>query len=152
MSAPCSIMEPMPTATTRSAERPDVRSHLRHSSGRIVQLLIDHGADVNAIDRHTKTGDEGLTALDIARHNGDTPVVKLLLKAGAKPSQFTPVSLSMRRDNTIQRAVQDTIPHLQRADTNFITQLRLRLLPRQQPHRHDHGTLTQARLPDRRKN
>jgi ankyrin repeat protein len=86
-----------------------------------VQLLIDHGADVNAIDKHSKTGDEGLTPLDIARHNGDTPVVKLLLKAGAKPSPFTPVSLHMRRDNSIQRAVQDTIPHLQRADVNFIT-------------------------------
>jgi ankyrin repeat protein len=87
-----------------------------------VQLLIDHGADVNAIDKHSKTGDEGLTPLDIARHNGDTPVVKLLLKAGAKPAPYTPVSLHMRRDNTIQRAVQDTIPHLQRADVSFITQ------------------------------
>ena len=86
-----------------------------------VQLLIDHGADVNAIDKHSKTGDAGLTVLDIARHNGDTPVVKLLEKSGAKPSQIVPVSLSMRRDNSIQRAVQDTIPHLQRADTNFIT-------------------------------
>jgi ankyrin repeat protein len=87
----------------------------------IVQLLIDRGADVNAIDKHSKTGDEGLTPLDIARHNGDTPVVKLLLKSGAKPSLLTPVSLHMRRDNSIQRAVQDTIPHLQRADVNFIT-------------------------------
>jgi len=86
-----------------------------------VQLLIDHGADVNAIDRHFKTGDEGLTPLDIAKHNGDTPVVKLLEKSGAKPSPLTPVPLSMRRDNSIQRAVQDTIPHLQRADTNFIS-------------------------------
>jgi ankyrin repeat protein len=87
-----------------------------------VQLLIDHGADVNAVDKHEKTGDAGLTPLDIARHNGDTPVVKLLLKAGAKPSPFTPVSLRMRRDNSLQRAVQDTIPHLQRADVSFITQ------------------------------
>ena len=69
-----------------------------------VQLLIDHGADVNAIDKHSKTGDAGLTVLDIARHNGDTPVVKLLEKSGAKPSQIVPVSLSMRRDNSIQRA------------------------------------------------
>ena len=87
----------------------------------IVQLLIDRGADVNAIDKHPKTGDEGLTPLDIARHNGETPVVKLLLKAGAKPSPFTPVSLHVRRENSIQRAIQDTIPHLQRADVNFIT-------------------------------
>jgi ankyrin repeat protein len=87
----------------------------------VVQLLIDRGADVNAIDKHEKTGDEGLTPLDIARHNGDTPVVKLLEKSGAKPGPLTPVSLSTRRDNTIQRAVQDTIPHLQRADTNFIS-------------------------------
>ena len=58
-----------------------------------MQLLIDRGADVNAIDKHAKTGDAGLTPLDIARHNGDTPVVKLLLKDGAKPSQIAPVSL-----------------------------------------------------------
>jgi ankyrin repeat protein len=87
----------------------------------VVQLLIDHGANVNAIDRHSKTGDEGLTVLDIARHNGDTPVVKLLEKAGAKPGPSIPVSLHVRRDNTIQRAVQDSIPHLQRADANFVT-------------------------------
>jgi ankyrin repeat protein len=86
-----------------------------------MQLLIDRGADVNAIDKHAKTGDAGLTPLDIARHNGDTPIVKLLLKEGAKPSQIAPVSLSVRRDNSLQRAVQDSIPHLQRADTNFIT-------------------------------
>ena len=86
-----------------------------------VRLLLDHGADVNAIDKHEKTGDAGLTPLDIARHNGETPVVKLLVKAGAKPSPFTPVSLHVRRENTLQRAVQDTIPNLQRADVNFIT-------------------------------
>jgi ankyrin repeat protein len=86
----------------------------------VVQLLIERGADVNAKDRHTKTGDEGLTVLDIAQHNGDTPIVRLLEKAGAKPGPLTPVAMHVRRDNTIRRAVQDSIPQLQRADANFV--------------------------------
>ena len=118
----------------------------------VVQLLIDRGADVNAIDKHSKTGDEGLTPLDIARHNGDTPVVKLLMKAGAKPSQLTPVSLNMRRDNyhPARRSGHHSSPPARRCQLHH--QLRLRLLPRQQPHRDDHGALSQARVSDRRKN
>jgi ankyrin repeat protein len=85
-----------------------------------VQLLIDHGADVNAVDKHTKAGDEGLTVLDIARHNGNTPIVQLLERHGAKPGTAVPVSLKWRRDNTISRAIEDSLPQLQRADANFI--------------------------------
>ena len=117
-----------------------------------VQLLIGHGADVNAVDKHEKTGDAGLTPLDIARHNGDTPVVKLLLKAGAKPSPLTPVSLHVRRENTLQkrRSGHHSPPAARRCQLHH--PIRLRLLPRQQPHRHDHEPLAQARLPARRKN
>jgi ankyrin repeat protein len=87
----------------------------------VVKLLIEHGADVNAKDRHTKAGDAGLTVLDIAKLNGETPVVQLLAKSGAKASVGTPAVLKPRRDNTIRSAVQDSIPLLQRTDANFST-------------------------------
>jgi hypothetical protein len=85
----------------------------------VVKLLIECGADVNARDRHTKAGDAGLTVLDIAKLNGNTPIVDVLEKAGAKASPETPVTLRARHDNTIRNAVQDSLPLLQRADFNF---------------------------------
>jgi ankyrin repeat protein len=84
-----------------------------------VELLIARGADVNAQDTHTKAGDAGLTVLDIARQNGDTPVVQLLEKHGAKGSPPVEAALKPRRENTIGQAVQDSLPLLQRADFNF---------------------------------
>jgi ankyrin repeat protein len=99
----------------------------------LVQLLIDHGANVNAKDSHPNGGDSGLTVLDIAKHNGDTPVVRLLEKHGATASAMTPVSLELRSDNglrhdnglrradELRRAVGDSLPLLQHADTNFVT-------------------------------
>ena len=50
----------------------------------VVKLLIERGADVNAIDRHKQGGDTGVSVLDIARWHGDTPIVELLIKSGAK--------------------------------------------------------------------
>jgi ankyrin repeat protein len=87
----------------------------------VVKLLIEHGADVNAKDRHTQGGDAGLTVLDIAKLNGDTPIAQFLEKFGAKASALTPAVLKPRHDNTIRSAVQDSIPLLQRADANFTT-------------------------------
>ncbi len=84
-----------------------------------VKLLIEHGADVNAVDKHQKSGDTGYTALDIAKQNGNTPVVELLLKAGAHGRPETQVALKPRRDNTIRNAIQDSLPLLQHADANF---------------------------------
>jgi ankyrin repeat protein len=84
-----------------------------------VKLLIDHGADVNSIDKHQKSGDTGYTALDIAKQNGTTPVVELLLKSGAHARPGTQVALKPRRNNTIRGAVQDSLPLLQHADANF---------------------------------
>jgi ankyrin repeat protein len=85
----------------------------------VVKLLIERGADVNAKCRHEKGGDAGLTVLDIAKLNGNTPIVEWLVKSGAKAGPETPVALHTRHDNTIRKAVQDSLPLLQRADFNF---------------------------------
>jgi len=85
----------------------------------VVKLLIDRGADINAKDRHTLSADAGLTALDMAKSHGDTPVVDVLVKAGATSSQQTPPSLKPVRGNTIQAAIERSIPLLQRADASF---------------------------------
>jgi len=84
-----------------------------------VKLLIERGADVNAIDKHQKSGDTGYTALDIAKQNGNTPIVELLLKSGAHGRPETQGALKPRRNNTIRNAVQDSLPLLQYADANF---------------------------------
>jgi ankyrin repeat protein len=84
-----------------------------------VKLLIDHGADVNAKSKHVNAGDEGESVLEMAKRNGDTPVVKLLLASGAKPGGAMPVVLTPRLKNDSRLAIQDSIPLLQTADANF---------------------------------
>ncbi len=74
-----------------------------------VKLLIQHGADVKAIDKHQKSGDTGFTALDIAKLNGNTPVVELLLNSGARARPETPVALKPRRNNTWSAAPFRTV-------------------------------------------
>jgi ankyrin repeat protein len=86
----------------------------------VVQLLIERGADVNAKDSHKKGGETGMTALDIAKLHGDTPIVALLLKSGAKASLAQTYVLKARRDNSIAGAIQASIPLLQQADANFM--------------------------------
>jgi ankyrin repeat protein len=85
----------------------------------LVKLLIERGANVNARNEHQQAGDTGLTVLDIARLRGETPVVQLLLKAGAKASPPSPPALQPRPQNTIPEAIQASLPLLQRADANF---------------------------------
>ncbi|HMD47553.1 MAG TPA: ankyrin repeat domain-containing protein [Bryobacteraceae bacterium] len=85
-----------------------------------VKLLVERGADINAKDQHKKGGDSGLTVLDIARLHGETPIVAFLEKAGAKGTQIQKAALQPRRANTIQAAVQSSLPLIQMADANFV--------------------------------
>jgi ankyrin repeat protein len=85
----------------------------------VVQLLIARGADVNAIDQHVQADDEGWTVLDIAKTHGDTPVVAALIKAGAKGTAPVTPALTPVRNNTVQAAIERSLPLLQKSDTNF---------------------------------
>jgi hypothetical protein len=86
----------------------------------VVKLLVERGADINAKDRHAKAGDTGMTVLDIAKMQGNTPVVQWLIKAGAKESERTAPVLKARQENTIQGAIQGSVPLLQRTDAAFM--------------------------------
>jgi ankyrin repeat protein len=81
----------------------------------MVQALIEHGADVNA------KGNNGETALSMARLRGQTAVVELLKKAGAaetSPPEVVVVKPSPAA--SIRAAVQRSIPLLQKADVTFV--------------------------------
>ena len=85
-----------------------------------VKLLIERGADVNAADKHKLSGDSGLTVLDIAKLHGETPIVQLLVKSGAKGTNPAQPVLQARRENTAQSAIQASLPLIQRADASFV--------------------------------
>ena len=80
-----------------------------------VQLLLQRGADV-----HAKAPD-GVTALDAARQRGQTPVVDLLVKAGATAgTPRSDVAVAPRPVNTPRAAVLRSLPLLQRTDATFL--------------------------------
>ncbi len=86
----------------------------------VVKLLIERGADVNAKDSHKQGGDTGLTALDIARLHGETPVVQWLIKSGAKATTQAAPALKSRRENAIPAALKGSLPLIQKADASFV--------------------------------
>ena len=86
----------------------------------VVNLFISRGADVNAVDGHKQGADSGLTALDIAKRHGDTPVVQALTKAGAKSAAAPVPTLMPVRSNTVSAAIARSIPGIQKADASFI--------------------------------
>ena len=84
-----------------------------------VKLLVERRADVNAKSQHGRSGDTGLPILDIANFHGNTPVTDLLIKAGAAGAS-RPVTLPKpQRADTIQAAIQRSLPLIQRADAQF---------------------------------
>jgi ankyrin repeat protein len=85
-----------------------------------VKLLIERGANVNAINGHNDASDSGVSVLGIARWHGDTPIVDLLVKAGAKATPSASRNLQSRSGNTIRTAIEGSIPLIQRADANFV--------------------------------
>lgn len=86
-----------------------------------VRMLIEKGAAVNARSQHSKSGDTGLTALDLAELHGDTPVVDLLKQSGGTiSSKPAPMKSVAYRNNTVREAVTRSIALLQRADASFM--------------------------------
>lgn len=69
----------------------------------IASALIEHGADVNAVNAH------GVTALMIAAARGNIPMLGLLLEAGADParkSEAGKTALDIAHDNLNEDAVK----------------------------------------------
>jgi len=80
-----------------------------------IKMLIDRGADLSA------KGPKGETALDMARQRGNTPVVDLLVKAGAKEGLTLPEpKLTVKPAASARVAVERVLPLLQRADVTFL--------------------------------
>lgn len=82
----------------------------------VVKTLIARGVDVNA------TNARGATALSMARLQGHTPVVDLLVKAGAKDASAapTPRTASTTPAPSPRAAVERVLPLLQQTDVTFL--------------------------------
>src|SRR5215472_14644178 len=81
----------------------------------ITKDLIERGADLNA------RSSRGLTALDFARRLGNTPIVDLLLKAGAKEGiAHAEPGFQPKPAATFRAAIERSIPLLQRTDVTFL--------------------------------
>ena len=80
----------------------------------LVQSFIDRGADVNL------KGADGLNALDHALRLGRAPIIDVLTRAGATPTQAA--SLAAPRfvaNNSVAAAIGRTLPLLQRSSKEF---------------------------------
>jgi ankyrin repeat protein len=81
----------------------------------VVKALLDRGVDVNA------KSPDGQTALDWAKRHGQTPMVDLLLKAGAKEGDVPAIPVPKSKPATGARAaVERTLPLLQQNDATFL--------------------------------
>jgi ankyrin repeat protein/cytochrome c551/c552 len=80
-----------------------------------IKMLLERGADPNAV------GPDGETSLDLAKRNGPTAVVDMLVAAGARAGKGYPRPALTPKPATSARAgVERAIPLLQRADVTFI--------------------------------
>ncbi|HUI58505.1 MAG TPA: ankyrin repeat domain-containing protein [Bryobacteraceae bacterium] len=80
-----------------------------------IKALIAGGADVNA------SIGKGPTVLDVAKRHGQTPVVELLLKAGARAGDPPPAAAVQPKPAASPRdAVARSLPLLQRSDATFL--------------------------------
>jgi len=78
-----------------------------------VQMLLNRGVDVNAV------GPKGETALGLAKQRGATPLVDLLVKAGAKESAMgASTSLRPAPAASIRIAIERSVPLLQDNDVS----------------------------------
>jgi ankyrin repeat protein len=78
-----------------------------------IRTLIDRGADVNA------RSPRGETALTLARMHGATPIVDLLVKAGAKGDAAPMSKLTPSPAASSRAAIERTLPLLQKSDATF---------------------------------
>ena len=78
-----------------------------------MRQLLESGADPSATDPN------GVTSLDFARRLGHTPLVDLLVAAGAPANEPTVPALTFLKGNTIRDAVGRSLPLLQRTATSF---------------------------------
>ncbi|MBV8841807.1 MAG: ankyrin repeat domain-containing protein, partial [Bryobacterales bacterium] len=81
----------------------------------IVQLLLDHGADIAAQDKARRT------ALDWASMLGESEAKEILAKRGARPGNWKPVAApaAIAQPRNISEAVRVAIERLQHAGPTF---------------------------------
>jgi ankyrin repeat protein len=82
-----------------------------------VKALLDRGADINA------RGPYGETALGLARRHGHTPVVDLLVQAGARDDAADtapPATIAFAPAHSAREAIARSVPLLQHADEVFL--------------------------------
>jgi ankyrin repeat protein len=79
-----------------------------------MQALLQRGADVHA------QGPDGETAVDMALRRGQTPIVDLLMKAGAKPALTVSDAPRPTPAPSPRAAVTRSLPLLQRTDEAFL--------------------------------
>jgi ankyrin repeat protein len=79
-----------------------------------MQELITRGANVHAVSV------DGMNALDFAQRLGRTPIVDVLVRAGARPNfKDEPGELEYVRDNGARAAIARSIPLLQKSAVTF---------------------------------